>query len=175
MEIEQLISFFKERSDEIFRLLFIAFFGKLLLHGFVSGVLSRLPSGLSDAGFKERANTIKMVLITTGNIILYAIVLFMFLDIVGANITPILTGAGIIGLAVGFGSQALVRDFVSGIFVLIEDQYRVGERIKVGDMIGVVEKITMRSTVLASDKGEMYFISNGALGSITNLSRKKLS
>ncbi|MCG2809802.1 MAG: mechanosensitive ion channel family protein, partial [Candidatus Portnoybacteria bacterium] len=107
----------------------------------------------------------------TGNVAIYVIILLMVLSLFGLDITPILAGAGVIGLAIGFGAQSLVKDFVSGLFILIENQYDMGDRVKIGTFEGRVVKITMRSTVLRDDEGKTFYISNGLINNVINLSQ----
>jgi small conductance mechanosensitive channel len=97
----------------------------------------------------------------------------MVLNLSGVDIRPILASAGIIGLAIGFGAQSLVKDFVSGLFILIENQYSIGDRVKIGNFEGVVIKITMRSTVLQNDEKKVYYISNGLIKDVTNMSQHR--
>lgn len=94
------------------------------------------------------------------------------LSIAGVEITPLLAGAGVIGIAVGFGAQTLVRDMIAGMFFLIEDVFRVGEYIESGNTIkGTVEKITLRSVALRHQDGPIFFVPYGALGAVRNNSR----
>jgi len=99
----------------------------------------------------------------------------MTLSLFGVDTTPILAGAGVIGLAIGFGAQSLVKDFVSGLFILVENQYSVGDRVKIGNFEGRVIRITMRSTVLHDDEGKTFYISNGLIKDVTNLSQQEKS
>jgi len=85
----------------------------------------------------------------------------------GLNITPVLAGAGVVGLAVGFGSQNLVRDLVSGFFLLLEGQYAVGDYIQVGAMFGMVETIGMRVTVLLDLDNQRHYLPNGGITTVT--------
>jgi len=95
-----------------------------------------------------------------------------FLWGLGIEITPLLAGAGVIGLALGFGAQALVRDVIAGVFFLAEDAFRVGEYIEgAGNTKGNVERITLRSVALRHHNGPLHFVPYGALGSVRNTSR----
>ncbi len=122
---------------------------------------------------EKRAQTLGGIIVTTGNIIIYIVVLLMVLRLFGVDITPILAGVGIIGLAVGFGAQSLVKDFVSGLFILIENQYSIGDKVKIGSFEGRVKKITMRSTILQDDEGKTFHISNGLIKDVVNFSQRK--
>jgi len=89
----------------------------------------------------------------------------------GVNITPLLAGAGVLGLAIGFGAQTLVKDVVSGVFFLLDDAFRVGEFITVGTTNGVVSKISVRSLQLRQDTGQLHIIPYGSMSQLTNNSR----
>ena len=99
------------------------------------------------------------------------VVILVTLNAVGINIGPLLAGAGILGLAIGFGSQALVRDILSGIFFLMDDAFRVGEYIEAAGTKGMVEHISLRSVKLRHPRGMVFTIPYGDMGSIQNFSR----
>ncbi len=99
----------------------------------------------------------------------------MIFDELGVPVGPLLTGAGIAGVAIGFGAQSLVRDFVTGFFVLLEDQYRVGDSVEVGIVDGVqvkgtVERFSLRSTALRQSDGTLHQIPNGVMQVVSNRS-----
>jgi small conductance mechanosensitive channel len=87
---------------------------------------------------------------------------------VGADITPILAGAGIAGVAVGFGAQSIVKDFFAGFFILLENQFRVGDIVTVGTVTGVVEEMTLRVTLVRDAQGTLHFLPNGSLANVAN-------
>ena len=106
--------------------------------------------------------------------IFYALVFIagiMLLNVFEVNTAPVLTAAGVVGLAIGFGAQKLVRDIISGIFIVLEDQYSVGESVTIGLVTGTVEELGMRVTRLKDDVGKLVFISNGDITLVTNHSR----
>lgn len=121
---------------------------------------------------EKRAETLGKTLVATGNVVLYSIILVMLLNLFGVDIRPILVGVGILGLAVGFGAQSLIKDFVAGLFILVENQYTIGEKVKIGSAEGTVVKITIRITVLKNKDGGIHYISNGSVNNVINLSRK---
>lgn len=125
-----------------------------------------------EEALEKRVQTLGHVIISTGNVIIYVIILLMILDLSGMDIRPILAGIGVLGLAVGFGAQSLVKDFVSGLFVLIENQYGIGDHVKIGSSEGRVVKITMRSTVLQDDDGKTFYLSNGSVNNVVNFSKR---
>lgn len=104
-------------------------------------------------------------------IILIILAVLMILQEAGLKIGPILAGAGIAGLAIGFGAQSLVKDVISGLFMIIENQYRIGDIIKIDDIGGTVEKITLRLTTLRDINGTVHHIPNGEIKRVSNLSK----
>jgi len=94
------------------------------------------------------------------------------LSALGVDITPLMAGAGIVGLAISFGSQALVKDIVSGVFHIVDDVFRIGESVEVGARRGIVEQINLRSIRLREEDGRLHTIPLGELGAVTNHSRK---
>lgn len=93
----------------------------------------------------------------------------LILTQVGVNIGPLIAGASVAGIAIGFGAQAIVKDFVSGVFIIMENQYRIGDVIQISDITGTVEEITVRQTVLRSADGNKHFIPNGQIGTTSNM------
>src|SRR4030043_1754813 len=96
----------------------------------------------------------------------------MLLSEVGINIAPVLAGVGIIGLAIGFGAQSLVKDIISGLFILIENQYRKGDVVKIADVSGLVEDINLRRTVLRDLDGIVHVVPNGEIRVASNLTKE---
>jgi len=152
----------------------IAWIGLAVLRSSVRGLLKRAvakhAARLSDDE-KNRAATIARVINRTVSTVVIAIVLMMVLSEFGVNIGPLIAGAGIIGVAIGFGAQSLVRDCVSGLFILIEDQYRVGDVVKIDALIGEVEDMTLRRTVLRDADGAIHQVANGDIKKTANYSR----
>jgi len=103
--------------------------------------------------------------------VLLTMVTMIILSAIGVNIGPLLAGAGIVGLAIGFGSQTLVKDIVSGVFFLIDDAFRLGDYVESGQVKGTVENISIRSLRLRHPRGMIYTVPFGHLGSVTNYSR----
>lgn len=131
----------------------------------------RPPEDGSAPGPDARMITLLPLFRTT---ILVAVLLMVALSILtslGVNIAPLLAGAGILGIAIGFGTQSLVRDIVSGLFFLIDDAFRVGEYIEVGNLMGSVESISVRSMRIRHHRGKVHTVPYGELKSVTNHSR----
>jgi moderate conductance mechanosensitive channel len=119
-----------------------------------------------------RAETIGLVLRSVVTAIIWATAVIMILDRLGVNLAAIGLGASIIGVAIGFGSQSLVRDFLSGLFMLIEDQYGVGDVIDVGEASGTVEGVSLRTTRLRDAEGVVWHVPNGEIRRVGNKSQQ---
>ncbi|WP_262031734.1 mechanosensitive ion channel family protein [Microvirga sp. Mcv34] len=124
-----------------------------------------------QAGGSSRLATLMPLLRVFASIAILVIALLIVLSDLGVNITPLIAGASVFGLAISFGSQTLVRDIVSGIFYLADDAFRVGEYIDCGKAKGTVEGFTLRSIKLRHQNGQLHTIPFGQLGQITNFSR----
>jgi small conductance mechanosensitive channel len=118
----------------------------------------------------QRADTVAEVAasVTRGSVM--AVGLLMVLDQVGVNLAPLIAGAGIAGLALGFGAQSLVKDVITGLFIIMEDQYGVGDVITLGESTGTVEDVTLRITRLRSVDGTVWFVPNGEIHRVGNAS-----
>ncbi len=145
----------------------IIFVVKLLTRKFVRLVEDEDRSTRSER--EKRADTIANIINTTSWIFFGVIVLFMILREFNVNITPLLTGAGVAGLAIAFGAQSVIKDFLYGFFLLAEDQIRVGDVVKLGEHSGVVERITIRTTRLRSLDGNVHIIPNGEIKAVINM------
>jgi small-conductance mechanosensitive channel len=127
----------------------------------------------SGARQKERAKTTSTVLKSTLNGVIWLIAIFMILSEFGLNLGPLIASAGVIGVALGLGAQTLVRDILSGIFMLVEDQYGVGDKIDVLDVQGVVETVGLRITTVRDAKGTIWYLRNGEILKVGNKSQPK--
>ena len=120
---------------------------------------------------KERARTTGTVLSSTLNAIIWVLAMAMVLGEFGFNLGPIIASAGVIGVALGLGAQTLVRDILSGIFMLIEDQYGVGDKVDVLEVKGTVEKVGLRITTIRDAEGTLWYLRNGEILKVGNLSQ----
>ena len=118
-----------------------------------------------------RAETIGLVLRSIGVAAVWILALFMMLGQLDIDLAPLIAGAGIGGLALGFGAQSIVKDFLSGLFMLIEDQYGVGDIVDVGSASGTVEKVSLRSTTIRDVKGTVWHVPNGVISRVGNSSQ----
>lgn len=126
---------------------------------------------VASARRAQRARTMGSVLKSISTGILAAVVVTMMLSEVGVDIAPIIASAGIVGVALGFGAQSLVKDFLSGIFMIVEDQYGVGDTVDLGEATGVVEAVTLRITRLRDVNGTVWYVPNGQIVRVGNQSQ----
>jgi small conductance mechanosensitive channel len=134
----------------------------------------RAPEVLGSAVIerrRQRATTIGSVLKSMATFLVYGLAFILVLGELGLNLGPIIASAGIIGVAIGFGAQNLVRDFLSGIFMMIEDQYGVGDVVDVGEATGTVEAVGLRITTLRDVKGTVWYVRNGEVLRVGNSSQ----
>jgi small conductance mechanosensitive channel len=138
------------------------------------GVFDAADEGVGDQGRLrrvQRAVTIASLLKSIVTFVVVAIVLFMAISELGYNIAPLIASAGIVGVALGFGAQSLVKDFLSGIFLIFEDQYGVGDSVTVGDVSGTVEAVSLRVTRLRDVDGTVWYLRNGEILKVGNQSQ----
>ncbi len=157
------------------RLVLIAL-GILLLHllvGQFTRQIVKVVAGTSTRGTEEerenRADTLVSVFRNTAYFVIIGGGIVMLLDVAGIPVIPLMGGAAVIGLAVAFGAQNLIRDYFSGFMVLMEDQYGINDVVKIGGTSGLVEKITLRMTVLRDIEGVVHFIPHGTITTVSNM------
>ncbi|MET8850273.1 mechanosensitive ion channel domain-containing protein [Amycolatopsis sp. NPDC004625] len=134
----------------------------------------RAPEVLGSAVIerrRQRAKTIGSVLKSMATFLIYGLAFILVLGELGINLGPIIASAGIIGVAIGFGAQNLVKDFLSGIFMMVEDQYGVGDVVDVGEASGTVESVGLRITTLRDVKGTVWYVRNGEVLRVGNSSQ----
>jgi small conductance mechanosensitive channel len=148
-------------------------------NGAVAGVLAKSKRGqefveqtLLSERRTQRAGTIASLLSSTVTIILVAVLVVMVLAELGFNILPVVASASIIGVALGFGAQTLVKDFLAGIFMIFEDQYGVGDLIDMEKATGVVEAVGLRVTRLRGEDGTTWYVRNGEVLRVGNLTTR---
>ncbi|OBF29752.1 mechanosensitive ion channel family protein [Mycobacterium sp. ACS4331] len=135
----------------------------------------RVPSPASAARAaarrQQRAQTIGSVLKSVVSIVLLVWFVLTVLNVMGVDIAPFIASAGVVGLAIGFGAQNLVRDFVTGVFMLLEDQYGVGDIVDLGDASGEVESVGLRVTTVRDVDGTLWYVRNGEIARVGNMSQ----
>lgn len=128
-------------------------------------------TGLDVIERTKRAQTLARLLQKALSIVVMSMAGLMVLRQLDIDITPVLTGAGIAGLAIGFGAQTLVRDVISGFFLIVEDQVRVGDVVAVNGQAGLVEEVNLRTLVLRDEKGAVHIFPNGEVKTLANMSK----
>jgi small-conductance mechanosensitive channel len=118
----------------------------------------------------RREETLSKLLDSVLSYVVYFISFMMILSVLGIDIKALIAGAGVVGLAVGFGAQSLVKDVISGFFIIFEDQFSVGDHIRVGQFEGNVETIGLRTTKIKNWTGELHILPNGNIAEVTNFS-----
>lgn len=144
------------------------------LLGMTTKALSRriqAMDGEEDSELDRRTKTIFRVIHSTGVVIIVSTAIMMVLTELGVAITPVLASVGFVGLAFGLGAQTLVKDVIAGLFILIEDQYTVGDVAEIGGITGTVEHMTLRATELRDLYGTVHIIPNGEIRIVANKSR----
>ena len=125
-----------------------------------------------DERGQQRALTLAAVLRNIASVLIYGIAALLCLGELEVNLGPLIAGAGIAGIAIGFGAQSLVRDFLAGMFIVLEDQYGVGDDVNLGDASGTVEKVTLRTTWLRDMRGTLWVVPNGEIKRVANRSQR---
>lgn len=154
-------------------ILTVAFIIKIISKLFVSAAVKRIEDEdpTKDTPLERRAYTIQSIANSTFSILIWSLTFIMILAKWGVNITPILTGAGVLGLAIGFGSQTLVKDIVTGFFVLLENQFNIGDKIKIAGLEGTVLEMNLRTTTIVSEDGTRHTIPNSQITTISKLNK----
>ncbi len=166
------IYFVRHQVPRIIGVLIIAFILTRLLK-MASRHLAQLSNrhGLPSALRTQQLRTLSTVIYSVGVFVIMFLAALQILPLLGINMGPLLASAGIAGLAIGFGAQTLVHDFINGFFILVENQYDIGDTIKIGTVQGAVEDMTLRRTVLRDDNGSVHTVPNGEIRIVTNLTR----
>ena len=127
----------------------------------------KLPSGIRA----QQVRTLSSVVTSIGVFIILFVAALEVLPLLGLNLGPLLASAGVAGLAIGFGAQTLVHDFINGFLVLFEDQYNIGDNIRIAGVKGTVEEMTLRRTVLRDDDGTVHTVPNSQVTIVSNTTR----
>lgn len=148
-------------------LVLIQHFGRKLITKIVRQAIS--PDKFSSAeAEKKREDTLISIFGTIIKVGLWIFGPMLILAQIGVNIGPLIAGASIAGIAIGFGAQKIVQDFVSGILIILENQYRIGDVVTIANMTGTVEKISIRQTIIRDLEGKRHYISNGQIDISSN-------
>lgn len=180
MEVNQYMNMFDLDTRQILSLIgvtVIILILDLILSFIVKKVFDVLFAGIIRRSQSERSisrtYTLKHLFQNIAHFVIFLLALLIILSQWGIDIIPILTGAGILGLAFSFGAQTFIKDLISGMFIVLEDQFHIGDHIKVGDSDGVVRSISLRLTVLEDKKGNNIYIPNSQITTLIKFKRSK--
>lgn len=141
------------------------------LRNYTIRVMDRRHEG-STIEMEKRATTIISVLSKLASMVIWLVALVMALTETGFHIEPLLAGLGVAGLALGLGAQTLIKDWLGGLFLLFEDQLRIGDSVVINGISGGVEEINLRTTLLRGENGAVHVIANGSITTLSNLTRE---
>lgn len=161
--IQNLIFWFLSHGIKIILILIVAYLINQFLKIFIKKTIKNRFDGLKQ----KRAETLISVFGETFKFIIWIIALLMIISEFGVNIAPILASVGLAGLAIGMAAKDIISDFISGLFILLEDQYSIGDRIKIGGVEGVVQEISLRKTIIKDETNFLHSIPNGQIKQIS--------
>ena len=138
----------------------IAFFAQRLIDTATANFLRKIK-------LIRRVETIRQIISSSSHVVIIAIAFIMILHELGFNVMPILASAGLLGVAFSLGAQNFMKDIINGFFILLEDQFAIGDKVKLGDYSGTVEKINLRTTTLKDINGNTHIIPNSEIKQIT--------
>ncbi|TVR29192.1 MAG: mechanosensitive ion channel family protein [Spirochaetaceae bacterium] len=141
-----------------------------VIHVAVNRAIGRI-GGKEDLELQKRSDTLRSIINSLVSVVIFAVGLMIILGQLGIAIGPILAAAGVLGLAVGFGAQSLVGDVISGFFILLEDQIRVGDVVQIAGKGGLVEKVSLRMVILRDLAGNVHYVRNGTIDVVTNMTK----
>jgi small conductance mechanosensitive channel len=170
------VEFFLERPMKIGLVLLLAALaaslGARVAQRAVRSLGARSPLREPSPRAEQRAQTLAGVAASMVRIFVWTVAGLLVMDAVGLNLGPLIAGASVVGVALGFGAQSLVRDFLSGFFVLVEDQFGVGDIITIAETTGTVEEINLRVTRLRAVDGTVWFVPNGEIRKVGNSAKE---
>lgn len=158
-------------GTRIIAIVVLAWLGIALAQRAIRSLRQRIASRLDDRDAIQRAETLGRVFRYLAAVVISLIAGLLVLGEVGISVAPLLGAAGVAGLAIGFGAQSLVKDYFNGFFLLLEDQIRQGDVVKLGEHAGLVEQLTLRHVQLRDYDGHVHYVPNGQISSVVNMSR----
>ena len=143
-----------------------------IIRSIIKRMVSHRMAGEDEAEIQQRINTLSSILVKIAGIVILIVAVITILPEFGVNITSLIAAIGIGGLAIAFAAQSLIRDFIAGFFILLEDQYGIGDVVSIAGIAGVVEDITLRRTVLRDLDANVHSVPNGKVELSTNMTKK---
>ncbi|HUZ93418.1 MAG TPA: mechanosensitive ion channel domain-containing protein [Edaphobacter sp.] len=168
---DDVINFVSKDLPRLLFILILAFVLQRIVLFFVNRMRLRADKQVANGQRAAQLRTVAAIIRATSYSLIGFIVLLHVLSIFNINLTPLLASAGVVGVGIGLGAQSIFKDMLNGIFILIEDQYNVGEVVKIAGLQGTVEDLTLRLTRLRDGDGTLYIIPNSQIATVSNLSR----
>ena len=168
---EDSMDFLRHDAPKIVLVIVGSFLLVRLLRVIVGKITSLQARKLPSSVRARQVQTLASVTTSVGAFVIVFIAAVMVLPLLGLNLGPVLASAGIAGLAIGFGAQTLVHDFINGFFILLENQYDIGDTVKIAGVKGAVEDMSLRRTVLRDDDGTLHTVPNSVITIVSNLTR----
>jgi small conductance mechanosensitive channel len=176
-----LFAWIAQHGARVLLILFVAVVLDLFLRGLVykksfgiPGLGSRIKKHYEEKIGEEQQKRVTTIVSVVGGVLsfsVFVVALLMVLPEFGVNIAPILAGVGLAGLAVGMAAKDVLTDFIAGLFILIEDQFNIGDRVKIADLEGIVKEITLRRTVIEGGDGVLHLIPNREIKVVTRIKK----
>jgi moderate conductance mechanosensitive channel len=166
-----IINFVRSGLPRLLAILLLAFVLQRIVLFFVNRMLRLAEKQVGNSQRASQLRTMAAIIRATSYSIIAFFVLLHVLSIFNINITPLLASAGVVGVGIGLGAQSIFKDMLNGIFMLVEDQYNVGEVVKIAGLQGTVENLTLRCTTLRDGDGTVHTIPNSQIATVSNLSR----
>jgi len=166
-----LIDWFLAHGIKIVLILIVSYFIGRFGKGFIRRAIVRGVKNGEKEAVEKRQKTLIRIFSGILKALVWLVAIMMIVSELGINIGPILAGAGILGIAIGFGAQYLIRDFLSGLFIILENQYRIGDVVCLDNTCGLVEDVDLRKTILRDLDGVVHHIPNGEVKKVSNLSK----
>jgi len=169
---EDTVDFIRHQVPRIVGVLIIAFILSRLLKAAARHVSDLSTSERLPSTFRaQQIRTLSSVIYSVGVVVIMFMAALQILPLLGINMGPLLASAGVAGIAIGFGAQTLVRDLINGFFILVENQYDIGDTIKIGGVQGVVESVTLRRTILRDGDGTVHNVPSSQITIVSNMTR----
>lgn len=172
MYAQKIWSWLLTSGIQIILILVLTFIAMKIARIFSNRLVTTVSERQKDAESQKRIGTLGAVIRHMFTVLILVVASMMILKEVGIEIGPILAAAGVVGLAVGFGAQSLVQDVISGFFILLEDQIRVGDVVQIAGQGGLVEKVNLRMTILRDLAGNVHYVRNGKIDLVTNMTKE---
>ncbi len=169
--LNQMVSWLVTSGPRIVVILVLMFLGVRLSRAAAARTFVLLGRRKMDEEYRKRADTLSAVVAYALGAIVIVVAALMILAELNIHIAPILAAAGVVGIAVGFGAQNLVQDVISGFFILLEDEIRVGDVVEIAGKTGLVERLNLRMVVLRDMAGSVHYVRNGKIDVVTNMTK----